>query len=271
MGKKDIISKDVITKLVKDIAKYILEIDVNNLTLIDKELQRIEDRRADVVANVDNKYILHIEIQNQTDKKMAFRMMRYYSDIRMVANLPVKQYLIYIGKYNHSMENEIKDFDFTYKYNIIDMKNIDCEKFIEIDTPDSLVLAILCDFKDKNPQDIVNYIIKRLHEHSNQNEKMFREYMLMLEELSKNRDLEEIVKQGEKMLTQIDYETLPSFSLGIEKGMEKGMEKGLEKGIKGIYIFEQNPKKIAQILDVDENLVIKTINKIQGEKNAYVR
>jgi len=30
MGKKDIISKDVVSKLVKDIAKYILNIEVNN-------------------------------------------------------------------------------------------------------------------------------------------------------------------------------------------------------------------------------------------------
>ena len=267
MGKKDIISKDVITKLVKDITKYILEIDVESLTLIDKELQRIEDRRADVVANVDNEYILHIEIQNQTDKKMAFRMMRYYSDIKMITDLPVKQYLIYIGKYNHSMKSEVKDFDFTYKYNIIDMRNIDCEKFIKMDTPDSLVLAILCDFKDKNPQEVVNYIIKRLHEHSNQNEKMFREYMLMLEELSENRNLKSAIKKGEKMLTQINYEKLPSFELGFEKGEEKG----IEKGIKGIYIFEKEPKKIAEIMNIDEKLVYQILNKIQGEKDANVR
>jgi len=271
MGKKDIISKDVITKLIKDIAKYILNIEVNNLTLIDKELQRVEDRKADVIANVDNKYILHIEIQNQNDKTMPLRMMRYFTDIAFISDLPIKQYMIYIGKEKLNMSNIIKGIDFEYKYNIIDMKTIDCEKFIKLDTPDSLVLAILCDFKDKNPQDIVNYIIKRLYEHSKNNEKMFREYMLMLEELSKNRNLEKAVQKGEDMLTEINYETLPSFYLGFEKGEEKGIEKGIEKGVKAIYVFEKNPKKIAQMMEIDENMVYNILNKIQGENNANVR
>ena len=152
MGKKDIVSKEIVTKLVKEIAKYILNIEVNNLTLLDKEFQRVEDRRADVVANVDNKYILHIEIQNNNHKQMELRMMRYYTDIKFITTLPVKQYLIYIGKEKLRMNNYIKDFDFTYKYNIIDVKNIDCETFIKMDTPESLVLSILCDFKDKDEQ-----------------------------------------------------------------------------------------------------------------------
>ena len=84
MGKKDIISKEVINTLVKDIAKYILHIEVDKLTLIDKEFQRVEDRRADVVANVDDKYILHLEIQNQNDKTMPLRMMRYFTDISFI-------------------------------------------------------------------------------------------------------------------------------------------------------------------------------------------
>ena len=267
MGRKDIISKDVISKLVQDIAKYILDIEIENFVLIDKELQRVEDRRADVVANVDNEYILHIEIQNQNDKKMPFRMMRYYSDIKMVTDLPIKQYLIYIGKDRCNMRKEIIDFDFSYKYNIIDMREIDCQKFIEIDTPDSLVLAILCDFKDRNPQEVVNYIIKRLYEHSNENERVFREYMLMLEELSKNRNLEKLVEKGEEMLTEIDYRTLPSFNLGIKKGIEKG----IEKGIRALYLFEKNPQKIAEILEIDEKLVLKILNKTEGAKNANVR
>jgi len=69
------------------------------------------------------------------------------------------------------------------------------------------------------------------------------------------------------MLTEINYETLPSFYLGFEKGEEKG----IEKGIKAIYVFEKNPKKIAQMMEIDENMVYNVLNKIQGENNANVR
>ena len=51
------------------------------------------------------------------------------------------------------------------------------------------------------------------------------------------------------MLTEINYETLPSFYLG----------------------FEKEPKKIAQMMEIDENMVYNVLNKIQGENNANVR
>ena len=267
MGKKDIISKEVINTLIIDIAKYIIGIEIKNLTLIDKEFQRVEDRRADVVANVDDEFILHIEIQNQNDKNMPLRMLRYYTDIKYISKLSIKQYLIYIGKEKLSMKDSISDFDINYKYNIIDMKNIDCEEFIKIDTPDSLVLAILCDFKDKKEQEVINYIIKRLKEKTNQNEAMFRKYILMLEELSENRNLKEAVKKGEEMLTEINYEKLPSFELGFERGIQQGIQKGEEKGIilgiQGIYNYEKNPTKIANILNIDKKFVLDVINNIK--------
>jgi len=61
------------------------------------------------------------------------------------------------------------------------------------------------------------------------NEWGFREHMTMLEILQKNRGLKAQVKEAEHMLTEIDIESLPSFSIGFERGEEKGREEGVEK------------------------------------------
>jgi predicted transposase/invertase (TIGR01784 family) len=42
----------------------------------------------------------------------------------------------------------------------------------------------------------------------------------------------EFIKKGEDMLSQINYETLPSFYLGLEKGEIRGIEKGKLEGEK---------------------------------------
>ncbi len=63
------------------------------------------------------------------------------------------------------------------------------------------------------------------------NERGFRDYMTMLEILSKNRDLRAQIKEAERMLTEINIESLPSFSLGCERGEEKGKEK-VEKKVR---------------------------------------
>ena len=176
--KKDITTKDTIKTITQDIAKYILELDVKDITFVDKELQRIEKREADIVALCKvngKKAILHLEIQNDNDKTMNKRMLRYYTEIKLrFDNIKIYQYLIYIGKAKLSMSDNIIEDNINYKYNIIDMHKIDCEKFLAMNNPDALVLSILCDFKDKNEIDILSYILKKLEEFTQDNEHLHR-------------------------------------------------------------------------------------------------
>ena len=228
--KKDLISKDIIKEIIKDIGKYFLNLDINNITFLDKELSRIEKREADIVANIDNQYILHLEIQNANDKFMANRMLRYYSDIERVTDLPIKQYLIYIGKSKANFKTKMEKDLINYSYNFIDIKNIDCDVLLNQNTPEALVLAILCDFKDKNPKDVIKFIITKLREYSKYNSNEYRKYIMMLETLSTNRDLLDIVKEIE-MLREITYQDLPSYQIGMQQGIQEGMQQGMQQGI----------------------------------------
>jgi predicted transposase YdaD len=81
MGDKDIISKDIFQRLVRDFATYLFHLPVTEVELLDTEQHRIEDRRADLVARVTGLdgqvFLLHIEIQNDNDPSMPKRMLRY--------------------------------------------------------------------------------------------------------------------------------------------------------------------------------------------------
>lgn len=69
---------------------------------------------------------------------MHNRMLRYYSDLRFLyENLKINQFVIYIGKATLFMKNKIVDDRMDFRYTIIDMHKIDCEKFINLDTPDA--------------------------------------------------------------------------------------------------------------------------------------
>jgi predicted transposase YdaD len=238
MGSKDIISKDIIKSLAVDLATILLKLDIDpdTLELLDTEKQRIEDRRADLVVRVQNKgsrqpYLLHIEIQNSNDPTMPLRMLRYYTDIALQwPGECIEQYVIYIGKGKLRMPGHITAQGMDYRYHILDMRNIDCETLIEQDTPEALILAVLCDFKRKPAQDVVNYIVTRLKTLTGEDENGFRKHMRMLAILSDNRNLKTVVKEAGKMLTQVDYRKLPFFELGLEQGLEQGLEKGREEG-----------------------------------------
>ena len=50
MGDKDIISKEILKNIAKDISKYILNIEIRqDMELIDKEFTRVEKRDADLI------------------------------------------------------------------------------------------------------------------------------------------------------------------------------------------------------------------------------
>jgi hypothetical protein len=106
------------------------------------------------------------------------------------------------------------------------MASVDCAALLARDNPDALVLALLCDFGDRDPQLVVNDIFLRLRALCGDSEKRLREYIDMIEILSENRDLKPYIREAERMLTQVDITRLPSYELGMEKGMEQGMEKG---------------------------------------------
>lgn len=239
MAEKDLISKDVLQFLAADIANILLHLDVdkNSVELLPTEQQRIESRRADMVARMrkresGERFILHVEIQNANDSSMPIRMLRYLSDILMMyPDEPIYQYLVYIGKQRLTMPSTLPLVRFTYDYQVLDMHTVDCSLLLAQDTPEALVLAILCDFKERPTQQVVNYIVRRLRELTGDNEQSFRNYYEMLETLGDNRDLQAHLVEAKTMLTQVDITRFSTYVWGKEDGIKQGLEQGLQKGI----------------------------------------
>ena len=89
----------------------------------------------------------------------------------------------------------------------------------------------------------------------------FKKYMLMLEELSTNRNLNKLIKEAEMSLTEIKWEDLPSYDLGLEVGEKRGEKKGQVKSA-AILVKEFNldPVKVAKKLDIDLDELLKELN-----------
>lgn len=226
MAAKDIVSKHLIKRIALDMARILLNLDVDEVEIVENENQRVEDRRADLVVKVkarEGEYLLHIEIQNDNQRIMPWRMLRYRADIGLAhPNYAVRQFLIYIGRALLTMPEGIDELGLDYRYRIINMHNVDCEALFAQDTPETLVMAILSDFRGHSDREVVRRILRRLLELTGADEAAFRDYLLMLEILSSNRDLKQIVQEEEAMLSQVKYSDLPSYGLGMQQGMQQG-------------------------------------------------
>ena len=257
MPAKDLISKQLLQRLLIGFGNRLFDLNIVEAELLSNEQPRIESRRADLVARVkeeDGKsYILHVEIQNDNQRDMPLRMLRYYSDIALAhTGEQIVQYLLYIGKAPLVMSDRVRGHNWRYRYKILDMRYQDSEYFLNSDNPDALVFAILCDPKGLEPDALVARIIKELRRLHGPKLDNLRDSLKMLDVLAGNRDLQDVVKENTKMF--IDVEKLGIYQLVKEqseaKGLEQGLERGLEQGHQEIilkFLAKFSPEQVADI------------------------
>ena len=232
MPEKDLISKQLLQRLLIGFGNRLFDLNIVEAELVSNEQARIESRRADLVAWVkegDGKsYILHVEIQNDNQRDMPLRMMRYFSDIALAhVGETIVQYLLYIGKAPMTMSDHVRGEDWLYRYKVLDMRDQNSEHFLNSDNPDSLVLAILCDPKSLEPNALVARIIKELRRLHGDKLDNLRDSLKMLDVLSGNRGLQDVVEETINMY--IDEEKLGIYQAVKKKGEAKGEARGLRK------------------------------------------
>jgi hypothetical protein len=255
MGEKDVVSKEILKHIARDISKHILHIEVKeDMELIRHEFTRVESRESDLLYKNGDE-VIHIEIQNDNHNQMHLRMHRYLSDILFEHESKiVKQYLLYIGKAKCNMKNSIKIKNLDYNYAIIDMRDLPCESFLYSDDPSALVLAMLCDFEGKEKQLVVNTILKRLRELNDDRE--YRNYLKMVNIYSTNRGLEKEVEKGVKMLT-VDIEKTPFYKIGLERGQ---LKERYENAILMMENFNHSMDEIVKVFNIKKEELLEYIN-----------
>ena len=160
---------------------------------------------------------------------MPLRMMRNYSDIALAhAGEKIVQYLLYIGKAPMTMADHVSDDGWQYHYRVLDMRDQDSEHFLNSDNPDALVLAILCDPKSLEPNALVAHIIKELRRLHGDKLDNLRDSLKMLDVLSGNRGLQDIVEETIDMY--IDEEKLGIYQAVKKRGEARGEARGIKKG-----------------------------------------
>jgi predicted transposase YdaD len=254
MGDKDIISKTILKKLVRDFATYLFHLPVNEVELLETSHQRIEDRHADLVGKVsmpgEPPFLLHIEIQNYNEAHMPVRMLRYLSDLLLAyPDFPVRQYLVYIGKEPLRMADGLRLPQFSYRYEVLDMRQVDCQLLLQQDSPDAWVLAVLCDFQNLKPREIIHTILSRLVGRLHDQPPRLREYIEMLDILAGNRDLNLNIREELTMLN-LDIEKLATYQIGMEKGVAKGIHDHAVMTAKKLLAMHMEPARVALITDL---------------------
>ncbi len=244
----DKIFRENIEQVIITLAQKLLGIDPATLEEIPDDSQYTIERKPDLLKKVKpgggkKDYILQMEFQSTDSHKMLKRLLFYYGLLFADYGLEVLQYVFYIGKKNKpTMPTHIQHTNLQFKYELINIMDIDYELFIHSDKPEDVVVAILCDFKKKSPEYIIDTILDRLQKLNN-DELDLSKYVTQLEVLSKLRNLQTLfIDKASKMPITYDLETDIRYIQGMDKKANDMIKELLKMGLGTIESIAQAAK-----------------------------
>ena len=107
------------------------------------EFPKVMERRADLVALLEDGSLFHLEIQGQNDSQIAYREAFYCLAIAQKYKRPVRQAVIYVGEAKMRMPAELSAGGMRFAFQLLDIREIDSETLLRSGSPGDLALALL--------------------------------------------------------------------------------------------------------------------------------
>lgn len=263
----DRIFKENIDSILLTLLKKLVGLDPPKLAPVDAKLQVTQEAEMDhirrVVHDDDPKqdYGLQIEFHIK-DEDLRKRNLLHYALFHHITGLPLRQIVIYggMGTPLHIQQDQLALSGLDLKFQVIVLKQVPKEVFINSNVPEEVILAILCDFGEDQPQQVVQQILQHLNKILRQSNRI-KKYQKQLLTLSRLRKMELIVKtEVEAMTIHYDIETDGLYLQGKEEGIERGIELEKQQLVHKLWIFQENSlEKMAFLVDLSLERVTEII------------
>lgn len=251
----DRIFKENIEPLLLHLLKKVLGLSPPKLVPIDAKMQVTQEAEMDNIRrvvhdDVNLDYGLQIEF-HVSDEDLRKRNFLHYALFHQITALPLRQIVIYggMGLGTQIKKNYLSLSGLEFQFEVIVLKNIPKEVFLNSAIPEEVILAILCDFGQDAPDVVIRQILSCLNKILKGSFRV-KKYQKQLLILSRLRKMELIVKnQVEAMTIHYDIETDGLFLQGIEKGIELEKQEFIHK----LWNLQEfSLEKIASLVDVNK-------------------
>jgi predicted transposase/invertase (TIGR01784 family) len=262
VNKYDKIVKENMESVLPVFMKDVLRLDISASREIPDDLQLTKERKPDVLKKITDRhnrtFILHIEWQSQNDKNMAYRMAEYAVMLYRKYRLPVKQYVIFMGKDAVTMKTSIKHKNLKFWYKIIPLNGIEYKFFLQSEDPEAKVFAILANFGNDDIETALKNILQGINATADGNlteEKHINQLRVLVQLCNDNVKLK--FKHMISIRTFFKVKDDAFYQIGREEGEAAGEVKGEAKGI----VVEKAATAIRlKELGYDTELISKALN-----------
>jgi len=271
----DKIFREVLKDIFPALAQKVLQIPEGKYKALPGDLQYTSEREADQLWEVtpagDHPFILHVEYQTTNDKQMLSRMLLYHAFLFYQKQLPVRQYVIYVGREKLKMEHQVQSDSFSYQYHLVDLRSFSYQTFLESSSSREVLLAILANFEGERGELVAEKIMAKLEQITTSKLELSQR-ALQLIRLAVLRDLNNTVfNLAKKMAITIDIKDDTLYQQGLQHGKEEGLQQGLQKGKEEGKLAgkeEDALKMLKKGLDLD---LISEITELPAERIAQLK
>jgi predicted transposase/invertase (TIGR01784 family) len=273
-NKYDKILKENLLSALPGILKNVLDLNVRVVKPLNVELQHTRERKADfiaIVADQENRQkVLHIEFQARNERQMLNRMLEYKAMLlRKHPELPIAQYVVYLGKNPSDMITVLDTPDLFYRYQLIWTQQVDYQKFLHSEKPEEALLAVLADFGKSSSEEVAEAIFAKMKGQA-ETELEFQRYMEQLRILSNIRNLQPLIEiLMEKMSRFFVEERDPLFKKGKLEGKVEGKVETAKQFVRNlIEDGSYDLAKIARLVGVSLEFVMEVKAEMEGAREV---
>lgn len=240
----DKIFKENIEAVISSIMQNVLDITAVSMEELPDDIQHTKERKPDVLKKVtDTKgetFVLQIEFQVKDEPEMVYRMADYYIMLERKYDLPIEQFVIFLGTDKPKMSTELDRKRLKFSFPLISFSELDYRIFLNSNKPEEIILGILANFKGENPESALKQILVRIKE-TTKGDFSLNRYFNQLRVLAQLRNLELNLKNAMDSIAEYIKEERDVLFL-------RGLDKGKESFVK--YLLNEGNKTFEQIADI---------------------
>ncbi len=155
---------------------------------------------------------------------MLSRMMIYHAFLHYQKKMPIRQFVIYVGRDPLHMEHQLQTDALSYRYGLIDLKSFPYEVFLASGHSEEVVLAILADLGGQPGELIAEKIIATLQQRTNGTLEMAQR-TLQLVRLAVLRNLgTNVFNAKRKMPITVDFREDALYQEGYKEGYQESRQ-----------------------------------------------
>ena len=244
----DKIFKENIEAVISSIMKNVLKINAVSMEELPDDIQHTKERKPDVLKkitdNQGNTFVLQIEFQVSDEAEMVYRMAEYFIMLERKFKLTVRQFVIFLGTNPPKMPTQLESERMKFSFPLVVISEIDYLVFLNSNKPEEVILSILANFKEENPENVLKKIIQRIEETTKRDFSLNR-YFNQLRVLAQLRNIELNLKNAMDSIAKYIKEERDVLYL---RGLDKGKEREQLKFI--TFLLQEGNRTVTQIADI---------------------